>query len=182
MKCGWCNSRARCASGRSPCGERGLKSCLPLPCASSTHCRSPCGERGLKFHANRAKARALARRSPCGERGLKYPAQRNPHRRWTSLPVRGAWIEIGDEELLITHGRRRSPCGERGLKCDGFLLHVGIRRRSPCGERGLKYCPQFPCRKNPSSRSPCGERGLKSTQRGKTRPPRTVAPRAGSVD
>ena len=99
-----------------------------------------------------------------------------------SLPVRGAWIEIGDEELLITHGRRRSPCGERGLKCDGFLLHVGIRRRSPCGERGLKYCPQFPCRKNPSSRSPCGERGLKSTQRGKTRPPRTVAPRAGSVD
>ena len=34
-----------------------------------------------------------------------------------SLPVRGAWVEIGIPMRLITTMHGRSPCGERGLKC-----------------------------------------------------------------
>ena len=37
-------------------------------------------------------------------------------RRWSSLPVRGAWIEIIARFLMFTNVSRRSPCGERGLK------------------------------------------------------------------
>ena len=34
----------------------------------------------------------------------------------TSLPVRGAWIEIYDIYTADKDYLRRSPCGERGLK------------------------------------------------------------------
>ena len=33
-----------------------------------------------------------------------------------SLPVRGAWIEIGIPTIGGTKADGRSPCGERGLK------------------------------------------------------------------
>ena len=33
-----------------------------------------------------------------------------------SLPVRGAWVEIGDGDVERRGAVRRSPCGERGLK------------------------------------------------------------------
>ena len=33
-------------------------------------------------------------RSPCGERGLKYWLKRRQSMALTSLPVRGAWVEI----------------------------------------------------------------------------------------
>ena len=35
----------------------------------------------------------------------------------TSLPVRGAWIEIPAAGRRRESSYRRSPCGERGLKC-----------------------------------------------------------------
>ena len=34
-------------------------------------------------------------RSPCGERGLKCAAPRRNVNKGVSLPVRGAWVEIG---------------------------------------------------------------------------------------
>ena len=34
-----------------------------------------------------------------------------------SLPVRGAWIEMGRSWPVCLCPVRRSPCGERGLKC-----------------------------------------------------------------
>ena len=55
---------------RSPCGERGLKS-LPPAALQLPECRSPCGERGLKW-ARRKSQRAA----------------------YSSLPVRGAWVEM----------------------------------------------------------------------------------------
>ena len=95
-------------AGRSPCGERGLKSPLVR--------RSPCGERGLKYrqagYPRPAAASLPVRgawieisafwywstatfcRSPCGERGLKSFAAALVRRRPSSLPVRGAWIEM----------------------------------------------------------------------------------------
>ena len=41
--------------------------------------------------------------------------------RW-SLPVRGAWIEIISALHPTLSGLRRSPCGERGLKCQVILM------------------------------------------------------------
>ena len=99
-----------------------------------------------------------ARRSPCGERGLKWQQQRQRGRGGVSLPVRGAWIEIGRSERPARPARR-SPCGERGLKCVRFDAGATEYRRSPCGERGLKFFAQI----NAGNFS-------------------GVAPRAGSVD
>ena len=86
--------------GRSPCGERGLKSAassslmkdagsLPVRGAwIEIHCdtpfylcafrRSPCGERGLKCSPLLHRENRVARRSPCGERGLKCAVSRKP--------------------------------------------------------------------------------------------------------
>ena len=58
------------AKGRSPHGERGLKSWAlmrPLPGCS----RSPHGERGLKSRFTQPRIDKV-RRSPHGERGLKF--------------------------------------------------------------------------------------------------------------
>ena len=35
----------------------------------------------------------------------------------TSLPVRGAWVEIIVTVCISADAGGRSPCGERGLKC-----------------------------------------------------------------
>ena len=77
--------------------------------------RSPCGERGLKCEG-RAPLRNAGRRSPCGERGLKSSTARKSRTRLSSLPVRGAWIEIPGERDSGKVRCGRSPCGERGLK------------------------------------------------------------------
>ena len=77
----------------------------------------------------------------------------------TSLPVRGAWVEIPICDIVFSLHTCRSPCGERGLK---YFLSDG-----------------FECQ--PFRRSPCGERGLKLKAVLKDAPGQDVAPRAGSV-
>ena len=101
----------------------------------------------------------------------------------TSLPVRGAWIEIFAFRRMKRLPVRRSPCGERGLKLQCRCIALPRNRRSPCGERGLKFLPRQRSRQpgkslpvrgawieiarsgayqpHEASRSPCGERGLK---------------------
>ena len=81
------------AKRRSPCGERGLKSLAFCPRNLRGGGRSPCGERGLKWK-NAALLLKRSSRSPCGERGLKSSWGRRSSRRWRSLPVRGAWVEM----------------------------------------------------------------------------------------
>ena len=81
----------------------------------NTGCRSPCGERGLKYH-QRPLTLFLPCRSPCGERGLKSCERSRRESGRRSLPVRGAWIEIGLTDHMAFGVNRRSPCGERGLK------------------------------------------------------------------
>ena len=39
----------------------------------------------------------MLRRSPCGERGLKCPCVKIVCEVLRSLPVRGAWIEMGED-------------------------------------------------------------------------------------
>ena len=168
-------------TGRSPCGERGLKYASSLFRSSGNKslpvrgawveipsiynyayipdCRSPCGERGLKLQMLLTLGRQLTRRSPCGERGLKCREY------------------LGTTATLSG----RSPCGERGLKSVQSFPAARTKRRSPCGERGLKclHAPRAHDSKN--SRSPCGERGLKFHPARWQRAQALVAPRAGSV-
>ena len=78
-----------------------------------------------------------------------------------SLPVRGAWIEmppLAEPKALQGSFPVRGAWIEIMDEQSGTLL---FPRRSPCGERGLKYA----CYLQPAEhlgRSPCGERGLKS--------------------
>ena len=80
------------AVGRSPHGERGLKS-WPGAIAVSAAGRSPHGERGLKYLRHFRKM-GFYGRSPHGERGLKFVVEIERGLHNESLPPRGAWIEI----------------------------------------------------------------------------------------
>ena len=158
--------RAAALSGRSPCGERGLKCGCRSDMQSWLPCRSPCGERGLKSPRLRPPLRQK-RRSPCGERGLKYDKQIRIRTRAWSLPVRGAWVEIYKPVLLNQYRQGSLPV--RGAWVEIRVRKAGSRgdgRRSPCGERGLKSAVPGDFRAGECCRSPCGERGLKSLRRG----------------
>ena len=68
-------------------------------------------------------------RSPHGERGLKSRSHSASCAASTSLPTRGAWIEILFYVPDSPHLLGRSPHGERGLKlyrlaCHGVSFHV----------------------------------------------------------
>ena len=89
--------------------------------------RSPRGERGLKWHLHISMQLRLSRRSPRGERGLKWLSSFSPSLARSSLPSRGAWIEIPKIAGRPRRSCRRSPRGERGLKCQG------IRGAISCG-------------------------------------------------
>ena len=78
--------------------------------------RSPCGERGLKS-AWRGWRKCWTESLPV--RGAWIEIRRTSRKRCgkPSLPVRGAWIEISAQSIYLSAPVRRSPCGERGLKC-----------------------------------------------------------------
>ena len=60
----------------------------------------------------------------------------------SSLPTRGAWIEINTANPRNAHCCRRSPPGERGLKyARNPPRKLKEGRRSPPGEHGLKFLP-----------------------------------------
>ena len=63
--------------------------------------RSPHGERGLKYQGYTYEDLASYRRSPHGERGLKYAQPPGLARCGSSLPTRGAWIEIFNANIVI---------------------------------------------------------------------------------
>ena len=65
-----------------------------FPRGSALQGRSPCGERGLKSLKLLKIWLVLASRSPCGERGLKLLMVVTLLSVRLSLPMRGAWIEI----------------------------------------------------------------------------------------
>ena len=64
----------------------------------------------------------------------------------TSLPSRGAWIEIKTSVSGTVEILGRSPHGERGLKFLGVIFLLILCGRSPHGERGLKS----PCHGGPA--------------------------------
>ena len=88
--------------------------------------RSPFGERGLKsglFGDESAVERSLPIRGAWIEISTPRPG---PGVIGRSLPIRGAWIEMSLAPSPLIP-RCRSPFGERGLKCLG---HAG-RRQGP---------------------------------------------------
>ena len=70
-----------------------MKCAYQLYKAGCSERRSPCGERGLKFTSDFANIERKSR-SPCGERGLKSVSISAVSLILSSLPVRGAWIEM----------------------------------------------------------------------------------------
>ena len=203
-----------------------MKSVARFASVSRSSGRSPCGERGLKCTRSPGRKRTALPSLPVRGAWIEM-AQGYPQAVcWRSLPVRGAWIEITHETSSGLPPCGRSPCGERGLKFAMCVSDVQtFQRRSPCGERGLKSeqlrrsfagAGRSPCGERglkfvlrrvhplPEGRSPCGERGLKSRHDGghaagcASLPVRgawiemsrertatllyIVAPRAGSVD
>ena len=83
----------------------------------TTSGRSPQGERGLKSQ-DRFGMDGVQGRSPQGERGLKSSVSHDYARLKSSLPARGAWIEINACITMRSILRSRSPQGERGLKSE----------------------------------------------------------------
>ena len=78
-------------------------------------------------------------RSPHGERGLKLDLSITLKAWYSSLPPRGAWIEISLPGMRRNEGQVAPPHGERGLKSQVETgRFAGESRRSPRGERGLK--------------------------------------------
>ena len=76
-----------------------------------------------------------------------------------SLPVRGAWIEMGSPHLNWLVNFCRSPCGERGLKYRLMCYHFRRRKSLPVRGAWIEIYSLYAL--------------LMSSQ---------VAPRAGSVD
>ena len=81
-------------------------------------CRSPRGERGLKWSQKLICSLPPACRSPRGERGLKFFRATDVRAQKSSLPSRGAWIEIEMVKGARLYFGGRSPRGERGLKSE----------------------------------------------------------------
>ena len=125
--------------------------------------RSPCGERGLKSSPRRLTPLTSAS-LPVRGAWIEIQVIVTPNAFCTSLPVRGAWIEINGACPKVGAIRSRSPCGERGLKYNIQSPMIIALCRSPCGERGLKWLILWITRLI-LRRSPCGERGLKSAGR-----------------
>ena len=71
--------------------------------AAIRDCRSPHGERGLKLPLVVKVLPLAPGRSPHGERGLKLGAVSSLVGQLTSLPSRGAWIEIELASKNLVH-------------------------------------------------------------------------------
>ena len=123
--------------------------------------RSPHGERGLKSRAHGRYHRGFSGRSPHGERGLKSCRSASLQRNSRSLSSWRAWIEM--TICTKTDNKERSLSSWRawieivGMKCwkprtpslSSWRAWIEITsckqsesdasRRSPHGERGLKY-------------------------------------------
>ena len=144
--------------------------------------RSPCGERGLKWGraaAADAQGWSLPVRGAWIEIGR---SARSWRKRCTSLPVRGAWIEMRRKKLLLVRYRGRSPCGERGLKSTKKTLASLLASSLPVRGAWIEMAAATARCRTARRRSPCGERGLKFIRAVAAPAALHVAPRAGSVD
>ena len=100
----------------------------------------------------------------------------------TSLPTRGAWIEISCL-CLLSRACASLPTRGAWIEMSGsFESNIMPDRRSPHGERGLKFFVFEGAHLLRPSRSPHGERGLKCYAVHDNKDVLIVAPHTGSVD
>ena len=164
---------------RSPCGERGLKSCYFFSFLMQVM-SLPVRGAWIEIRICQKLREEMCWSLPVRGAWIEIRLSDLETAISKSLPVRGAWIEIASRGAIWLQCLCRSPCGERGLKyLMRGLASTGLRR-SPCGERGLKSGERS-ARTTADRRSPCGERGLKYN-RCVAVGEGGVAPRAGSVD
>ena len=78
-----------------------------------------------------------------------------------SLPTRGAWIEIAVGGLIGIYTKRRSPHGERGLKFPMYSVPGAIGQSLPTRGAWIEILYLIGSYDVHSGRSPHGERGLK---------------------
>ena len=70
---------------------------------------------------------------------MKYKRPKKAYHRLTSLPVRGAWVEIKVSGVTVLDDVSL-PVRGAWVEMTRRLQKSGCMRcRSPCGERGLKY-------------------------------------------
>ncbi len=99
--------------------------------------RSPRGERGLKSSWRKLPERTQ-RSLPARGAWIEILIEDFDNFYDKSLPARGAWIEIIYNSFFAGQVVRRSPRGERGLKLANMNITFDDCCRSPRGERGLK--------------------------------------------
>ena len=124
--------------GRSPYGERGLKSkgavMLPLSKESLSLRRA-----WIEINCTMAKYGLPVRRSPYGERGLKFDDADLSRDARQSLSLRRAWIEIKNQKKKDTTSPRSLSLRRAWIEISRSTPATTRKsRRSPYGERGLK--------------------------------------------
>ena len=87
---------------------------------------------------------AVFSRSPHGERGLKCSCLEPSDCEPSSLPARGAWIEIAIVHVALQVVYRRSPHGERGLKSLFSLSAYFCRSSLPARGAWIEISFAFP--------------------------------------
>ena len=157
----YCNARLRHAlHRRSPCGERGLK-LQPLQNGfNSVSGRSPCGERGLKCKISyplEIVTRSLPVRGAWIEIGLLISQTMST----TSLPVRGAWIEISNSSIRRLSVPSSLPVRGAWIEIPDASTHNSAPESLPVRGAWIEITNPNTTASVRSRRSPCGERGLK---------------------
>ena len=167
------------AEGRSPRGERGLKSRRENR-TTSRPCRSPRGERGLKFEHDALRADGI-RSLPTRGAWIEILKSRTSSMRFLSLPTRGAWIEIRCRSGRERHAAKSLPTRGAWIEMSTARRRTWTRSRSPRGERGLKY-QEAGGREEGAGSLPTRGAWIEIRTAARPRNGRMVAPHAGSVD
>ena len=109
---------------------------------------------------------------------LRYTKSTNVH---ASLPVRGAWIEIASI-LALSANNVSLPVRGAWIEINLYSDLVALVKSLPVRGAWIEISRPYSAKFAGMRRSPCGERGLKSPAHAKELSESVVAPRAGSVD
>ena len=144
--------------GRSPHGERGLKSYTSTGYVKREW-SLPARGAWVEINPRRAMLPAIYPSLPARGAWVEIPSDSISHAtQEESLPARGAWVEIAESRKSSAIIPSRSPHGERGLKSARSGPHPARSGSLPARGAWVEIFPQY----RPSSAS-------------------TVAPRTGSV-
>ena len=122
-----------------------FQSTLPLrgatwsvPCRPSSWCNfnphSPCGER-QKIPHRPLRLHYFNPHSPCGERPTGWGAYRIRHEFQSTLPLRGATVQLLVEAIAVRISIHTPLAGSDAANTSGKPASFNFNPHSPCGER-----------------------------------------------